>query len=62
MNTNISPVAVDLIEAIERYKEESSKTTYRFELEEQLRLQKEIAILEKHIELLADYETKKDKK
>lgn len=56
---NISQVANDLIKAINNYKEQSIKTNYKFTLEEQLTLQNEIAILEKHIELLIDYELKK---
>lgn len=56
---NISPIAYNLIKAIEEYKKESSKTNYRFELEEQLRLQREIEILTKHLELLSDYEIKR---
>lgn len=59
MNMNISPVALELINAIEEYKKESSRKEYRFELEEQLRLQREIEILQKHIDLLIDYELKK---
>jgi len=59
MNINISPVALELINAIEEYKKESSRKEYRFELEEQLRLQREIEILQKHIDLLIGYELKK---
>jgi len=61
MNMNISPIAIQLINVIEEYKEESSKTTYRFTIEEQLKLQREIDILQKHIDLLIDYELKKNK-
>jgi len=61
MSLSISPVAKELIMAIEEYKKESSRVGYRFELEEQLRLEKEIEILKKHIELIADYEAKKKK-
>lgn len=58
---NISPVANDLLLAIEEYIEESSKTIYRFELEEQIKLQNAIARLDKQIEMLVDYEIKKNK-
>jgi len=58
---NISPVANELIIAIDNFKEESSKTSYRFTTEEQIRLEKEIAILQNHINLLIDYELKKEK-
>lgn len=59
---NISPVANELIIAIDNFKEESNKTSYRFTTEEQIRLEREIAILQNHINLLVDYELKKDKK
>lgn len=62
MNLNISSVANELIIAIDNFKEESSKTSYRFTTEEQIRLEREIAILQNHINLLIDYELKKDKK
>lgn len=58
---NISPVANDLLQAIEEYIEESSKTIYRFELEEQIKIQNAIARLNKQIEMLIDYEIKKNK-
>ena len=58
---NISPVANELIIAINNFKEESSKTGYRFTIEEQIRLEREITILQNHINLLIDYELKKEK-
>ena len=62
MNLNISPVANELIIAIDNFKEESSKTSYRFTTEEQIKLEREIAILQNHINLLVDYELKEEKK
>lgn len=56
---NISPVAIDLIEAIENYIEASSKKEYRFTEEEQYKLEREIAILNKQIDMLIDYELKR---
>lgn len=58
---NISPVANNLIKAIEDYKEESSKVSYRFTTEEELRLLKEIEILRNHINILINYENNKNK-
>jgi uncharacterized protein YpmS len=58
---NISPAATDLIEAIENYIETSSKKEYRFTEEEQYKLEREIAILNKQIEILINYELKRDK-
>lgn len=58
---NISPVANKLIKAIEDYKEESSKVSYMFTTDEELRLLKEIEILRNHIDILIDYEDKKNK-
>ena len=56
---NISPIANDMVEAIEAYIEASSKVGYRFELEEQLKIQQMIRVLDKHIETLIDYELKR---
>lgn len=58
----MNKVARELIKAIEEYKKESTKVDYDFTLEEQMQLQREIDILNKHIELLIDYEMKKEKK
>ena len=59
MNMNISPVAQRLIQAIDDYKNESCKKEYRYELDEEVILHREIAILEKHLELLEQYEIAK---
>ena len=48
-----------LIEAIEDYKAETNKVDYVFTQEEYVRLYKEIHTLEKHLELMADYEDKR---
>ena len=58
----MNKVARELIKAIEEYKKESTKVDYDFTLEEQMQLQREIDILNKHIELLIDYEMKKENK
>lgn len=58
---NISPVATDLVEAIENYIETSSKKEYRFTVEEQYKLEREIAILNNQINMLIDYELKREK-
>ena len=57
----ISPVANDLLEAIDNYIEVSSKVGYRFTLEEQMKIQRMILILDKHIDSLIEYETKREK-
>lgn len=53
----ISPVANDLIQAIDNYIEESGKTIYRFSFEEQIELQRKIKILDNHINILIAFET-----
>jgi len=58
----MNKIATELIKAIEEYKKESSKVDYDFSLEEQMQLQREIDILNKHIELLIDYELKRKDK
>lgn len=55
----MSEDAKRLIQAIDDYKQASSKKEYTLELEEQMRLQREIEILQRHIDLLIDYELKK---
>lgn len=52
-------IATKLLEIIDEYIKESSKKDYVFSLEEQLMIQKKIQILEKQIEILIDYETKR---
>ena len=58
---NISPVATDLIEAIENYIEASNRNNYRFTIEEQAKLERAIMILNKHIDFLVQYENKKER-
>ena len=60
MNMNISPIANDLVVAINNYIETSSKVEYRFTIEEQIELQKQIKILENQINMLIDYELKRE--
>lgn len=60
MNMNISPIAVALITSIEDYVSVSSKVGYRFTIEEQMELQKQIKILENQINMLIDYELKRE--
>ena len=60
MNMNISPIANDLVVAINNYIETSSKVGYRFTIEEQMELQKQIKILENQINMLVDYELKRE--
>ncbi|MBR4486080.1 hypothetical protein IKS57_01750 [bacterium] len=57
---NISPIANDLVQAIEEYIEQSSKVGYRFTLEEQLKLQQMIKVLNNQIDMLVDYEAKRE--
>lgn len=58
---NISPSARELLRAFNEWLEDSSKSNYRFELEEQLELQKIGKILDNQINMLIDYELKKKK-
>ena len=58
---NISPVAIDLIEAVENYIAESSKKQYRFTDEEQYKLEQLIRQLNNQIDMLVDYEIKRKK-
>lgn len=59
MNMNISPVAKELLDAIKRYIEESGKVGYRFEIDEQYALERNIRILNNHIDDLIKYELNK---
>ena len=56
---NTSPIANDLLIAIDNYIEASSKKEYRFELEEQIKLQNAIARLNNQIGILINYEIKR---
>ncbi len=58
---NTSPIAIDLLEAIERYIEESSKKEYRFEYEEQRKIENAIQRLNNQLDILVDYEIKRNK-
>lgn len=57
---NISPVAIDLIEAINNYVAESSKKEYRFTIEEQKELERMLKVMNNQINILVDYELKRD--
>ena len=59
MNMNISPVAKELLDAIKNYIEESGKVGYRFEIDEQYALERNIRILNNHIDDLIKYELNK---
>ncbi len=54
-----SPTYIDLKEMIQNYIEESSKTNYRFTLDEQVDLERQIKILSNHLNNLIDYELKR---
>ena len=56
----VSPVAYDLIDAFNKWVEESAKTNYRFSEEERYYLERMIKIMQNHISLLEDYEKVKD--
>lgn len=57
----VSPIAYDLIKDFNEWLEQSSKKTYRFSEEEQYYLEQMIKILNNQIDMLVDYELKKDK-
>lgn len=54
-----SPVAIELYKAIEEYCKESNKTTYRFTIEEQMEMERQIKILNNQLNALIEYELKK---
>lgn len=56
---NTSPAAVRLIKAFNEYIEESSKKDYRFTIEEQMKLERMIRILNNQIDILINYENKR---
>lgn len=57
---NINPIANDLIKAIDNFIEQSSKTAYKFTIEEQYKLQNKIAQLNNQIDILINYEIKRE--
>jgi hypothetical protein len=57
---NISPIANDLIEAINNYLNESSRVQYRFTLEEEISLTCALTNLKNRLETLSDYEIKRE--
>ena len=57
----MSETALELILAIDKYMEKSVKTNYILTLEEQLELQRKLNTLNNHINLLVDYEVKRNK-
>ena len=57
---NISPVANNLIIAFNNYIEESNKKDYRFTYEEQIKLEQLIKVLNNQIDMLIQYELKRE--
>ena len=57
---NISPVANNLIIAFNNYIEESSKKDYKFTNEEQFKMQQVIKMLDNQINMLIQYELKRE--
>lgn len=55
----ISPIATNLLEAIDNYLEASMKKEYKLSIEEQTQIQRAILILDKHMDALIDYEVKR---
>ena len=58
----VSTYAYDMIQAFNEWLEASSKTNYRFSEEEQYYLEKMIKIMNNQINILVDYELKKQDK
>ena len=52
----VSPVAYDLIDAFNKWVEESAKTSYRFSEEERYYLERMAQIMQNHIAMLNNYE------
>lgn len=59
---NTSPSAERLLKAFDEWLKESSKVEYRFELEELNRLRLMINTLNRQIDILVEYEIKRDVK
>jgi len=57
----VSPIAYDLIKDFNEWMEQSSKKAYRFSKEEQYYLEQMVKMLNNQIDMLVDYELKKDK-
>lgn len=57
----MNKIALELIDLMEKYIDESSKKDYIFSLDEQINLQNMINILNKQIDILIDYELKRNK-
>ena len=60
--TNNSPSAITLLRAFDNWLEESSKKSYVFTSEEQVNLQRLVMILNNQIDMLVDYELKREVK
>lgn len=56
-----SPVALRLLKAIEEYIKESSKKDYRFEIEEQYKIERAIQVLSNQVDNLIKYELERNK-
>lgn len=56
----VSPIAYDMIMKFNEWMEQSSKKTYRFSKEEQYYLEQMIKIMNNQIDMLVDYETRKE--
>ena len=57
----VSPSAYQLINDFNEWLEDSSKKIYRFTVEEQQALEQMIKIMNNQIDMLVDYETKRDR-
>jgi hypothetical protein len=57
---DVSPSAYELIDKFNQWLEASSKKEYRFTIEEQYALEKMIKVMDNQINILVDYETKKE--
>ena len=60
--TNNSPSAITLLRAFDNWLEESSKKSYVFTSEEQVNLQRLVMILNNQIDMLVEYELKREVK
>ena len=52
--------ALELIDAINKYMEESGKSDYILSIDEQIALERIIKALEKHLEFLINFEIKRE--
>lgn len=59
---DVSPSACELIDKFNQWLEASSKKEYRFTIEEQYALENMIKVMDNQLNMLVDYELKREQK